>query len=119
MGDYTIEADKMLGDRAVLTTVDTHNVFLHILATRGLFGFVPFVLFWLAVFKGLLVVKRNAQKESLAYHYALGALGVTVAVLFGALTENNIDDSEVFIAFMLLLGLARSAAYAPQSHTGQ
>jgi hypothetical protein len=38
-----------------------------------------------------------------------------VAILFGALTENNIDDAEVFIAFMFVVGLARSAEYAPES----
>lgn len=107
-GDYTIEADKRVGDRAVRTTVDTHNVYLHLLATRGLLGFIPFVWYWVAVFRRLHTRKRASATGSLDYQYALAAIAVTIAVLFGALTENNIDDSEVFMAFMFLLGLAVS-----------
>jgi hypothetical protein len=34
-------------------------------------------------------------------------------VLAGAFTENNVDDSEVMIAFMFLAGMARAARQAP------
>jgi O-antigen ligase len=43
MGDYSIEAGKAPGGRHVRTTVDSHNIYLQLLATRGLLGFVPFV----------------------------------------------------------------------------
>ena len=113
MGDYSIEADKLVGERAVTTTTDTHNVYLQVLATRGLVGFVPFVIFWVVVLRSLFGRKRESRKGSLEWHYAVAAIGVTVAIMFGALTENNIDDEEVFIAYMFILGLVMSARYAP------
>ena len=113
MGDYSIEADKLVGERAVTTTTDTHNVYLQVLATRGLVGFVPFVIFWVVVVRSLFGRKRRSKKGSLDWHYAVAAIGVTVAIMFGALTENNVDDEEVFIAYMFILGLAMTARYAP------
>jgi len=41
----------------------------------------------------------------------VGAIAATVAVLLGALTELNIDDSEVFMTFMFATGLVLSARY--------
>ena len=112
MGDYSIEAKKMLaGTEGVLTMSDSHNVPLHILATRGLVGFVPFVFFWVTVFRVLIRTMRDTQRRSRAFQYAAGAAAVAVAILVGSLTENNIDDEEVFNAFMLILGLARAHAY--------
>jgi O-antigen ligase len=111
MGDYTIEADKLLAGRKVTTTVDTHNVYLHILATRGLVGFVPFVFFWLVWLRELFRLRRRFEPGSLDHQYAVGAIAATVAVLLGALTELNIDDSEVFMTFMFATGLVLSARY--------
>jgi O-antigen ligase len=119
MGDYTEEADKMLAGREVRTTVDSHNVYLQILATRGLVGFLPFVFFWAALVWSLFRYKKTLEKGSLPRQYVVGAIGVTVAVLVGALTENNIDDAEVFIAFMFIVGLARSGEYVPNSKPDQ
>ena len=112
MGDYSTEAAQLLaGTEGVLTMTDTHNVPLHILATRGLVGFIPFVFFWVTVFRVLARTMREAQRRSRAFQYATGAPAVAVAILVGSLTENNIDDEEVFNAFMLILGLARAHAY--------
>jgi O-antigen ligase len=111
MGDYTTEAESMLAGRDVRTTVDSHNVYLQILATRGLVGFLPFVFFWIVLTWSLFRTKELAKERSLDRHYAVGAIGVTVAILFGALTENNIDDAEVFIAYLFIIGLARSTHY--------
>lgn len=111
MGDYSIEADKMLAGRKVTTTVDTHNVYLHVLATRGLVGFVPFVLFWFVLLRELVRLMRRKERGTLDYQYAVGAIAATVAVLLGALTELNIDDSEVFMAFMFMIGLVLSSRY--------
>lgn len=109
MGDYSIEAEKRLAGRRVKTTVDSHNVYLQVLASRGLVGFVPLVAFFAVLVHSLVRVARRHAKGSLERHYAVGALGVVAATLVGALTENNIDDSEVFIAFMFLAGMARGA----------
>jgi O-antigen ligase len=109
MGDYTTEAQARLDGRSVRTAVDSHNVFLHVLATRGLVGFLPLIAYFVVLALSLREVVRRSEPGSLPRHYAAGALGVTAAVLAGALTENNIDDSEVFIAFMFTVGLARSA----------
>jgi O-antigen ligase len=111
MGDYSLEAEKRLSERKVRTTVDSHNVFLQILATRGLVGFVPFAAFFVVLIRSLWMIAARCERGSLARHYAVGALGVTAAVLAGALTENNVDDSEVFMAFMFLVGVARSALH--------
>jgi O-antigen ligase len=109
MGDYSIEAERLLAQRQVRTTVDAHNVFLQVLATRGLVGFIPFAGFFAVLIASLWKSMRRAARGSLARHYAAGALAATLALLAGSLTENNIDDSEVFIAFMFLVGIARSA----------
>ena len=119
MGDYESEANRLVGDRTVTTTTDTHDVYLQVLATRGLVGFLPFVLFWWFVLRSLFRVRRRSEKGSLEWHYAVGAIGATVAVLFGALTENNVDDEEVFIAYMFIVGLALSADYAASALTNK
>jgi O-antigen ligase len=110
MGDYTLEAEKRLDGRFVKTAVDAHNVYLQLLATRGLVGFIPFVAFWIVLFRVLFEARRSAQKraDSFGAHLATGVIAAAVAILIGALSENNIDDSEVFICFMLLTGMARS-----------
>lgn len=109
MGDYSIEAERLLAQRQVRTTVDAHNVFLQVLATRGLVGFIPYAAFFAVLAASLWRTMVRAPRGSLARHYAAGALAATAALLAGSLTENNIDDSEVFIAFMFLVGIARSA----------
>ena len=111
MGDFSTEADNLVGERNITTTTDTHNVYLQVLATRGLVGFIPFVLFWVVVLRSLFGLKRRSERGSVDWHYAVAAIGVTVAMLFGALTENNIDDEEVFISYLFILGLALGANY--------
>jgi O-antigen ligase len=108
MGDYTIEADKHLRERKVRTTVDTHNVYLHLLATRGVVGFIPFVVYFVVLLRSLARVYTRAGPNSVERYYAAGAIAAVAAVLAGALTENNVDDSEVFMALMFLVGIARS-----------
>jgi O-antigen ligase len=108
MGDYSLEVDRRLRKREVRTTVDTHNVFLHVLATRGLFGFIPFVLYFVILIRSLAGVFSRAGPQSTERYYAAGAIAAVCAVLVGALTENNIDDSEVYMALMFIVGLARS-----------
>jgi O-antigen ligase len=111
MGDYSIETDKLLAERKVTTTVDSHNIYLQTLATRGLFGFIPFILFWLVLVRGLFRTRAGLPEDSFAKYFVTGAIAATAAVLAGALTENNIDDQEVFIAYLFIAGLARCAAF--------
>jgi len=116
MGDYSTEAERRLAERHVRTTVDSHNIYLQLLATRGLLGFIPFVAYVVVLVMSLWKLSRRAAGGSLARHYAIGALGATAAVLVGALTENNLDDAEVFTAFMFLVGMAR--AILPSDEAG-
>lgn len=115
MGDYESHASKMAEGRNVRTAVDAHNVPLQVLATRGIFGFLPFLYFWFTVLRVLVRTIRTTPAWSRAHQYALGGLAVAVAVLVGSLTENNIYDEEVFTAFMFLLGAARAEAYRPRA----
>ncbi len=108
MGDYSIEAERRLAERHVRTTVDSHNIFLQVLATRGFFGFIPFVAYFAVLAGSLWKRMRAAAPGSLTRHYAAGALAATAAVMVGALTENNLDDAEVLAAFMFLVGVARA-----------
>ncbi len=117
MGDYTIEADRLLAGRPVTTTVDTHNVYLHILATRGLIGFLPFVWFWIVLARELLRRQRDFGRGTPDHQYAVGMMAATVAVWVGALTELNVDDSEVFMTFMFLVGLALAPMVASARRT--
>ena len=109
MGDYTIEADKRLRKREVRTTVDTHNVYLHLLATRGVVGFIPFLIYFVVLLRSLARVYARAGPSLVERYYAAGAIAAVAAVMAGALTENNVDDSEVFMVLMFLVGIARSA----------
>jgi O-antigen ligase len=115
MGDYSIVAKEYLNDRKVLTVVDSHNIYLQLLATRGLAGFLPFVVFWILLFRVLFDARRSAVQNGTRFgeHYVTGTIAATIAVLIGALSENNIDDSEVFICFMFLVGIARSFRISP------
>lgn len=108
MGDYSIETEKRLEGRAVRTTVDTHNVFLQVLATRGLVGFLPFVFFYVMLLRALAGVFSRAGPTSPDRYYAAGAIAAVAAILVGALTENNVDDAEVFTALMFITGIALS-----------
>jgi hypothetical protein len=54
-------------------------------------------------------LRRRFDPGSLDHQYTVGAIAATVAVLLGALTELNVDDSEVFMTFMFTTGLALSA----------
>jgi O-antigen ligase len=112
MGDYSIEAERRLGERNVRTTVDSHNIYLQILATRGIVGFLPFLAYFAVLIAGLWKAGARTPAGSLDRHYALGALGATAAVLVGALTENNLDDAEILAAFMFLVGVARAQTTA-------
>lgn len=106
MGDFSIEARKILRGRFVNSITDAHNIYLHVLATRGLVGFIPFCLFWVAAFTRLKRVLSSSPAGPFARHIAAGAMGAALALLVGGLTENNIEDSEVFTAFLFLLSLA-------------
>ncbi len=118
IGDYSTEAERRLAERHVRTTVDSHNIYLQILATRGVVGFLPFVAYWGVLVMSLWKLRRRAALGSMARYYAIGALGATAAVLVGALTENNIDDAEVFTAFMFLVGMARAIMPAEDARAG-
>jgi O-antigen ligase len=120
MGDFTIETERRLAGRHVETAVDSHNVYFQILATRGLVGFIPFLYFWFVLLRTLHNARRQLRTgPAFGWHFVTGVTGATVAVLFGALTENNIDDSEVFIAFMLLAGMAKSFTRVPDTNSDQ
>jgi O-antigen ligase len=114
MGDFTEEAEKLIGERHVETATDSHNVYLQVLVTRGLVGFVPFVFFWIVVLRCLARARPGpGANAAFARHFVAGVIGAAVALLVGALSENNIDDSEVFIAFMFLAGMAKSFSVDP------
>lgn len=116
MGDYTEEAEKLIGDRHVETATDSHNVYLQVLVTRGLVGFVPFVFFWIVVLRCIARARPGpGAGTAFARHFVTGVLGAAAALLIGALSENNIDDSEVFIAFMFLAGMAKSFSLTPDA----
>jgi O-antigen ligase len=119
MGDFTTEAEKLIGERPVTTATDSHNIYLQVLATRGLVGFIPFVFFWIVLVRSLWQVRSRiggggkSGRQGFGRHFCDGVIAATVAVLVGALSENNIDDSEVFTAFMLLVGMAKSLTLCP------
>ncbi|UCG51242.1 MAG: O-antigen ligase family protein [Candidatus Latescibacterota bacterium] len=118
MGDFTTEAEKRLAGRHVETLIDSHNIYLQILATRGLVGFLPFLYFWFVLLRSLHRARRRLREhQGFGWHFVTGVLAAAVAVLIGALTENNIDDSEIFTAFMLLVGMAGSFARTPDRDT--
>jgi O-antigen ligase len=122
MGDFSIEAEKLVDGRHTETVTDAHNIFLQVLTTRGLVGFIPFVFFWLVLLRSLWRARshppdrRGSAGAGLGTYFVNGVFAAAVALLIGALSENNIDDSEVFIAFMFLLGMAKSYSLYPEPY---
>jgi len=120
MGDFSTEAEKLVGRRHTETLSDAHNVYLQVLVTRGLLGFLPFLYFWFVLLRTVWRTRSHAgnrtgtSRAGFSFHFATGVFAATVAVLVGALTENNIDDSEVFTALMLLVGMAKSFSLYPE-----
>jgi glycosyltransferase involved in cell wall biosynthesis len=58
-----------------------HNIFLHTLATRGIIGFLAFVLLWYSILKSLL--KRiHFSKDNLSYAVNVGVFVAFCALLF-------------------------------------
>ena len=114
MGDFSSEAEQLVGHRHVQTVTDSHNIYLQVLTTRGLVGFVPFAVFWFVLFRILRRTRTEfGDRRGFAWHFVTGTIAATVAILVGALSENNIDDSEVFTTFMFIVGMARSFAFFP------
>ncbi len=120
MGDFTTEAEKLVGGRHTETLSDSHNIYLQILTTRGLVGFIPFVYFWFALLRSLWRARSPSGGRGGPAHagfracFVDGVFAAAVALLIGALSENNIDDSEVFTAFMVLVGMAKSFSLYPE-----
>jgi O-antigen ligase len=100
LGDFTVEAEKRLRGRYTKSTGHAHNMYLQVLATQGVIGFVPFVLFWALFLRELFGRARRGDT------FARGVAFAVVALLVGSLTENAIDDSEVLMTTYLLAGLA-------------
>jgi O-antigen ligase len=120
MGDFSSEAEQLIGGRHVETVTDSHNIYLQILTTRGLFGFIPFAVFWFFLLRTLQRSRAAlSDRRGLPWHFATGAIAATVALLVGALSENNIDDSEVFMTFMFIVGVARSYELFPDPGDGE
>jgi O-antigen ligase len=120
MGDFSTEAEKLVGDRHTETLTDAHNVYLQVLATRGLLGFLPFVYFWFVLLRSVWRTRFHARSRTdtsrvnFSVHFVNGVFAAAIALLVGALSENNIDDSEVFTAFMFLVGMAKSFSLYPE-----
>ena len=108
MDRYGAEVRRLPNEPAAAANLDTHNVYLHILATRGLVGFVPLVLYLVILVRSLGRIYRRAGPSSRDRYYAAGAIAATVAVAAGAFTGNNLGDSEVFMVLMFLVGMGRS-----------
>ena len=126
MGDFSSEAERLVGDRRVVgdrrieTVTDSHNMYLQVLTTRGLVGFVPFAVFWFVLLRILRRTRTEfGDRRSFAWHFVTGTIAATAALLVGALSENNIDDSEVFTTFMFIVGMARSFAFFPDPPDGE
>ncbi len=78
-----------------------HNNFLQILAERGIFALLAFVLAAFFVCRDLLV--RSKHAAGLEKHIALAALFTFVAFLVAGLFEYNFGDSEIkFLLFYFL-----------------
>lgn len=125
MGDFSTEAEKLVAGRHTETLTDAHNVYLQVLTTRGLVGFLPFVYFWFILLRSLwraksgLSVRGASGRAAFGAYFAAGVFAAAAALLVGALSENNIDDSEVFIAFMLLAGMAKSFSLYPEGRASE
>lgn len=85
---------------------ETHNVYLDMLATRGIFGFISFVWLWIVFFKNSFYVLANIDKTD-AFSKAL-LLGISSGI-FGFLTagffESNFNDSEVIMLVWFIIGI--------------
>jgi len=59
--------------------------------------------------RSLARIHGRAGPISIDRYYTAGAIAVLAAILVGALSENNVGDSEVFMLMMFLAAIARSS----------
>lgn len=85
---------------------EAHNVYLHMLATRGVLGFLSFVCLWIVFFKTGFYVLTNIDKADIfSKSLLLGIMSSIFGFLIAGLFETNFNDSEVVMLVWFLIGI--------------
>ncbi len=84
-----------------------HNNFLQILAERGVFALIAFILSFIYMFIEL--VKNIKSREDFTKYYSLSSMFVLISFLIAGLFEYNFGDSEVkfLLLFYIILGFVK------------
>ncbi len=87
-----------------------HNSLLTVTAETGLVGLLLFVLFWLCLFKEIVVqLAADWGRGTFSMALTVGALANLAALFTASVTEHNLLTATVTLAFFFIWGLARSA----------
>jgi O-antigen ligase len=103
LGDFTPAVNKLISENKLKQTTDTHhahNIYLQVLATRGVIGFAILLL--------LLISLLRWGRKLIQDHDSLGGyiiILITVLAMVGGLTDNHLDFSRFLTASCFAIGL--------------
>ena len=104
-GDFESAIDKLVAEQKVNSMPDriyAHNIFLQVLATRGMIGFIILM----GLFIAIIVWGKEKSKNQQMGGYII--ILSTLLTMVGGLTENNIEIHRFLAAYALTLGLIGS-----------
>ncbi len=85
----------------ILLYNQTHNIYLDVLSTRGILGFITFVV---VIFYPLFFAWKNSSQQNEMYRTLL--VFATIAFLISGMTDTLVYIRGVFISYILFVGLA-------------
>ncbi|MCD6098557.1 O-antigen ligase family protein [bacterium] len=105
-GNFSTYFDEFYAGGVYDNTCHPHNDYLNILASGGIFTFVPFISIFILFF--VLILRRMKSSEGLDEGIALGSLSAVVGFLVASFFQCNWTDAEVGEFVVFLLGFALS-----------
>ncbi len=82
-----------------------HNIYVHVLATLGGFGFIVFIFMLVKIFFLDLKIYNRVKNIDFISSFALGTLGSFVGFLVSGLAEWNFGDQEIATILWFTVGL--------------
>ena len=101
-GDFQSDINKLIQQKKLAdipNTLHGHNMFLHVLATRGLIGFASLIaLYGALLYYGILSREQPAAGGALV-------VATTILTMVGCLTDNYLEVGRYLAGYCLLVGL--------------
>ncbi len=98
----------------ILKYNQTHNIYLDVLSTRGLLGFVTFVV---VIFYPVFFAWKNSNRENEMYRTLL--VFATIAFIVSGMTDTLVYIRGVFISYTIFVGLSLAVLVREESASHQ